>query len=313
MPGKTPALTPATWITLGRFALAALVLGLLYANQPGQMQLTLFIFVLAALSDSLDGYVARRFDQVSAIGKFLDPLADKFLVLSVLIVFACRSEVPAWPVAVIALREAMVVALRFTAWTQNASFSASISAKIKTDCQFLAAGLYLLNRLFPDLAAVRFLATAALYAAMVLALHSGRGYLKSEKKGQTSTFRNVPYFCAGKRLYALMSMWLPTPDGFSLVDSSTFFICPTPPVSASGPGAPPPATVEDEADWVSSDLFPARSALSESFVASTVELSRFCRLICSSVAKVDESPDILRFCIIRLRHAFFSYPQYIDS
>ena len=81
-------LTTASKITIVRVLLIPAVLVLMYLDFPGHMYWALGVFVLASVSDFVDGYIARHYNQVSNFGKFLDPLADKLLVISVMLVYA---------------------------------------------------------------------------------------------------------------------------------------------------------------------------------------------------------------------------------
>lgn len=110
------------------------------------------IFVIGALSDYVDGIIARKFDAVTELGKLLDPLADKLLVLSALIMLvAQRSEVtgapwvPGWMVVLIFAREFWVTGLRGIAASQGIVVAASSSGKLKSALQMLAITLLLLH------------------------------------------------------------------------------------------------------------------------------------------------------------------------
>lgn len=105
------------------------------------------VFVVAAATDALDGYLARRWHAVSSFGKLADPLADKALVLGALVVLAAESEIPWWPLVVIAIREAGVTVGRL-AVARDVVIPASAGGKLKTALQVLA----LLLLLFPTTA-----------------------------------------------------------------------------------------------------------------------------------------------------------------
>ena len=121
--------TTANKITLFRIALIPLFLLLCYA---GRMTAALAVFVLASLSDAADGYVARRYKQSSTVGKFLDPLADKALVLSALCFFIENGQVRAWVVAAVIMRELAVSGLRLIAAERGKVIAAAWSGKVKT-------------------------------------------------------------------------------------------------------------------------------------------------------------------------------------
>ena len=98
-------LTTASKITIVRVLLIPAVLVLMYLDFPGHMYWALGVFVLASVSDFVDGYIARHYNQVSNFGKFLDPLADKLLVISVMLVYVDTGLFPAWAAIIASSRE----------------------------------------------------------------------------------------------------------------------------------------------------------------------------------------------------------------
>jgi len=92
----------------------------------------LAIFVLASLTDLLDGYIARRYNQTSDFGKFLDPLADKLLVLSAMLIFVQWGRMPSWAVMTVLTREFAVSGLRMVAASRGDVLAAGWSGKVKT-------------------------------------------------------------------------------------------------------------------------------------------------------------------------------------
>jgi CDP-diacylglycerol--glycerol-3-phosphate 3-phosphatidyltransferase len=107
---------------------------------PGKIAsfIAAIIFLFAAITDSLDGYIARRQNVVTTLGKFLDPLADKLLVITSLIMLIHLGRVPAWVVAIIAGREMAVTGLRAIAINEGIVISASRLGKYKTLLQVIA-------------------------------------------------------------------------------------------------------------------------------------------------------------------------------
>lgn len=95
------------------------------------------IFSIAALTDLLDGYLARKNNQITIFGKFIDPLADKILVLSALTIFVEQGVLPAWPVIIILFREFAVSGLRLMAATNGKTMAAGKSGKWKTVTQLV--------------------------------------------------------------------------------------------------------------------------------------------------------------------------------
>ena len=104
------------------------------------------VFVLASLSDLADGYIARRFNQTSNFGRFIDPLADKILVLSALCCFVEFDRMEAWCVCIVLLREFAVSGLRLLAVEQGKVIAAAWSGKLKTACTMVCIILMLLFR-----------------------------------------------------------------------------------------------------------------------------------------------------------------------
>jgi len=90
------------------------------------------IFIAAGLTDIADGYIARRRDQVTDFGKFMDPLADKVLVVAAMLWFVERDIMPAWVALIVIIREFMVTALRLIAADNGRVIAAAFSGKVKT-------------------------------------------------------------------------------------------------------------------------------------------------------------------------------------
>ncbi len=129
-----------TWITLSRLLGLPFILYLLNHPTPDNRWLCVGIFVLAASTDWLDGYLARKLDLVTELGKFLDPLVDKLLVLGALLALIELQLVPAWGVFLILARELAIAGWRVTPkLTGNSSISgANIWGKLKTVVQIVA-------------------------------------------------------------------------------------------------------------------------------------------------------------------------------
>ncbi len=125
-------MTTATKLTLARIALIPVFLILLYWGFPGAKWAALAVFILASLTDTLDGYVARKYDQVSTVGKFLDPLADKILVAAAMCWLVGNGQMWAWALATVLLREFAVSGLRLIAAERGLVIAAAWSGKVKT-------------------------------------------------------------------------------------------------------------------------------------------------------------------------------------
>lgn len=156
-------------------AVAPIVL-LLNAGDERSATWAFAIFCLAALTDAVDGRLARRLGQVTRLGTFLDPLADKLLVIGTLIPLQTAGLVPAWVVVVIVARELAVTNLRAIASARGYSVGASVYGKVKTILQTLAAAGLLLLLAVPSLPLV-YLSYALLSAAVALTVLSGVDYL----------------------------------------------------------------------------------------------------------------------------------------
>lgn len=127
-------MTTASKITLVRVALIPvfMVFLILSANDPTLRWAALGVFALASLSDFIDGQIARRCNQVTDFGKFLDPLADKLLVTSCLIIFVGQGRMLDWIVFIVVAREFAISGLRMVAANNGKVIAAGWSGKIKT-------------------------------------------------------------------------------------------------------------------------------------------------------------------------------------
>jgi len=165
----------ANKITLLRILMMPLVVLLLYFEGPITCILAALAFIFASLTDWADGYIARRSNMVTSMGKFLDPLADKVLICSVLIMFVKLGWAPAWVVIAIVCRELVVTGLRAIAIDEGIVLAADKFGKAKTVLQIFAIVPLTLH--YPlwgmDL---RALGLGLLYAALVLAIVSGINY-----------------------------------------------------------------------------------------------------------------------------------------
>jgi len=147
---------------------------LLIVRFQGHDQIAAALFVLVSFTDTLDGQIARRRGLVSDLGKFLDPLADKLFVLSVLIVLVQEGLVAAWVVVVIFSRELLITILRSVGASQGRVISAAPMGKTKTMTQMAAVVLLILQRPYP--AVVPF-AELAVGVAIIFTVGSGIDYL----------------------------------------------------------------------------------------------------------------------------------------
>lgn len=133
-------MTLASKITLVRVAFIPVYMVLMYLSggNPGLwMWLGLAVFILASITDFVDGQIARKLNQISDFGKFLDPLADKLLTISAMVMFCQWGRMPAWALMVILAREFAVTGLRLIAVGKGKVIAAGWSGKIKTTCTML--------------------------------------------------------------------------------------------------------------------------------------------------------------------------------
>lgn len=122
-------MTTASKITLARVTMIPVFMLVLLM---GFNWAALIIFAVASLTDFVDGYIARHYNQVSDFGKFLDPLADKLLVTAAMLIFVQWGRMPAWAVMVVLAREFAVSGLRMVAATGGKVLAAGWSGKVKT-------------------------------------------------------------------------------------------------------------------------------------------------------------------------------------
>ncbi len=149
--------------------------------------IVLVLFVVASATDWLDGYLARKNNQITNFGKYFDPIADKLLVNTTLIMFAVMSRIPAWVVILFIIRDLIVEGVRMNASSQGKVIAASWWAKVKTFAQMIAIPILFI--LYPEAGVNGFDYTvwqsvfvAPLYVALVVSLGSGYIYIKEGLK-----------------------------------------------------------------------------------------------------------------------------------
>ena len=128
-----------------------------------------FIFVLASATDFFDGYIARTFDQITTLGKILDPLADKMLTLAGFLGLMMIGSASPWAIYLIITRELFITGLRVSAVAEGIDISASLMGKIKTVVQMIAIGFLLMDWTG---------ATILLWLSVILTLYSGYEYVR---------------------------------------------------------------------------------------------------------------------------------------
>ena len=134
----------ANKLTLLRVVMIPLFLLVLYLDVPGANYWALAIFVIASLTDTLDGYIARHYNQTTDFGKFMDPLADKCLVTAAMLWFVEIGQMPGWALLVVIIREFGVSGLRMVAADKGRVIAAGWSGKVKTASTMVCIVLMLL-------------------------------------------------------------------------------------------------------------------------------------------------------------------------
>ena len=167
-------MTTANKLTLLRVVLIPVFLIALYWQFPGHRWAALGIFVLASVTDMVDGYVARHYNQITDFGKFMDPLADKVLVMAAMLWFVEAGRMPAWALLIVVVREFAVTALRLVAVEGGRVIAAGWSGKVKTASTMVAVILML---------AFQFAALDWVCVAVILAttVYSGVEYFVKNK------------------------------------------------------------------------------------------------------------------------------------
>ena len=161
------SLNPALVVTAARIALIPVVMVLILVDDEGSRYWAFALYVVAAGTDSLDGWLARSRGDVTVAGAFLDPLADKLLVTGALLCLIEVGDVSAWIAMVIITREFAVTGLRLVAVSENLVIPASSLGKIKTLSQNVAVAWVILN------IAPQWQYDALLYLAVALTVISG--------------------------------------------------------------------------------------------------------------------------------------------
>ena len=164
----------ANKLTLCRVVMIPIFLVLLYVDFTGHLWAALAVFILASVTDFIDGYVARHYNQITDFGKFMDPLADKLLVMSAMAWFVEVAWMPAWAFFVVIARELAVTGLRLVAVEQGRVIAAAKSGKVKTACTMVGIILMLI---FPN-ATLRLVCVAVI---LVTTIYSGIEYFVKNK------------------------------------------------------------------------------------------------------------------------------------
>jgi cardiolipin synthase len=184
-------LTLPNLLTLSRILAVPILVFLLWRPLPIDYAITFALYCIVGLTDYFDGYVARAQGQISRLGQFLDPIADKILVAAVLMMLiSSRKANPSpeidglhiIPALIILLREIIVSGLREFLASLNVSMPVSQLAKWKTTFQLVALGALILGGAVPNIAWVHVVGLVCLWAAATLTLVTGWDYLRTGMK-----------------------------------------------------------------------------------------------------------------------------------
>jgi CDP-diacylglycerol--glycerol-3-phosphate 3-phosphatidyltransferase len=168
---------------MGRVLLVPIVLLFIDNFSPLRSFVAGILYLFASLGDALDGYLARSRNQVSVLGKFLDPLADKLMVTAVLVFMVGFGRVPAWVVVVLVARDLAITGLRSIASAQGLVIAASEGGKVKTALQLVAITLMLIHFRYPVLGLgvsidYHQVGMVLLYISMAMSISSAAGYVR---------------------------------------------------------------------------------------------------------------------------------------
>ncbi|MFM7886487.1 MAG: CDP-diacylglycerol--glycerol-3-phosphate 3-phosphatidyltransferase [Pseudanabaena sp.] len=174
-----PTITLPTWVTLSRLIAIPIIFGLfIWQDSELTRLIALSIFLIAAVTDWLDGYLARKLNQITELGKFLDPLVDKVLTIALFLLFIELGQVPAWAVFVVITRELLITAWRGAPSSANGTdkspiIAANLWGKAKTVMQIVAIAALLVKIPY---------AIAFFWIAVALTLISGILYVVPTSK-----------------------------------------------------------------------------------------------------------------------------------
>ena len=168
--------TPSNYITLSRIVMVPLIMYMLTFDDKTSSLVAAAVFIVAAATDWLDGYLARRYDNITALGKFLDPLADKLMVSATMIMLIPLGRIEAWIVVIILGREMAITGLRGMASNEGHVIAASSLGKYKTTFQMIALSLLLIHFEYFGID-FHIAGTYVLWVALFFTIWSGMDYL----------------------------------------------------------------------------------------------------------------------------------------
>ncbi|HBL54299.1 MAG TPA: CDP-diacylglycerol--glycerol-3-phosphate 3-phosphatidyltransferase [Syntrophaceae bacterium] len=169
-------------ITLARISVVPFLFFLLMSPGPFWSLVLAALFVIASITDLLDGFIARKYNLITTMGKFLDPLADKLIVNTAMILMIPIGRIDAWIVVMIIMRDLIVDGIRSIASSEGIYIQASVLGKQKTLAQIIAVTALMIHYPFFGLDA-HFVGTVVLYVALLLTIYSGLDYFVKFYRG----------------------------------------------------------------------------------------------------------------------------------
>ncbi|MDR1946060.1 MAG: CDP-diacylglycerol--glycerol-3-phosphate 3-phosphatidyltransferase [Desulfovibrio sp.] len=168
-------------LTISRIAIVPLIVVLLMFPGVWTCFAAALLFAAAGFTDLLDGRLARKTNQITSLGKFLDPLADKVLVTSALIMLVQNGWVPGWIAVIIVGRDILVTGLRAVAVEDGVVIAADRHGKFKTVMQIIALDILILHYDLPGIA-VHDIGMIILYISLALTIFSGYNYFRNFRR-----------------------------------------------------------------------------------------------------------------------------------
>ena len=172
-------------LTLSRIIVIPVIVACIYLKSPWYGWMAFILFCIASITDYFDGYIARIRNEVSNLGTFLDPIADKLLVAAVILILTSKEVITDWetiPALIILLREIAVSGLREYLAGIKVSVPVSKIAKLKTCLQLIALAILILSESGISFIPILLIGKIALWSAGILTLYTGYDYLKSGLK-----------------------------------------------------------------------------------------------------------------------------------
>ncbi len=170
-------------ITLSRIVLVPIILYFMWGNQLQGNIIAAILFLMASSSDYFDGYFARKFNAVSNMGKFMDPIADKVLVTSILVMLIPTDRIEPWMAIIILARDNLIGGLRSVAAAESIIIDAKPAGKWKTALQMVAIPAVIIDQNFAGIPFEK-IGYYVLWGSTILSVTSGlqyyRGYLKAK-------------------------------------------------------------------------------------------------------------------------------------